>query len=244
MLRAGTIRQFWGGTVPKAAARKTEVKQAAAPTKNAKANTVSTEPTYAHSLPYLTLMVARDPAVHADLRLNRKQVAGVKAAVAQVDGPLWQLRGVPVARCGDKLEALLAQLQTGLKDSLTSAQLKRLNQIVRQSIGWNSVMTPEVLQQLQLSDDELDQLKSAVDEIEQKRAQVKRDGMRLTKAEEARMAEDQTASVYKFLSTKQKADLSEMVGKPFDIEKLKQIGCTAPELRGDRHLDQLGAADA
>jgi thiol-disulfide isomerase/thioredoxin len=218
-----------GGADPKGTiGNATDVKRAAskaAAAKNAKADGIST-------LAYLTLMVARDPAVHADLRLTRKQLAGVKAAVAQVDGPLWQLRGVPVEKCGDKLQALLAQLQNGLKDSLTSAQLKRLNQIVRQSIGWTSVMTPEVLQQLQLSDDQLDKLKSAVDEIEQKRAQVKRDGMRLTKAEEARMAEDQTSAVYKFLTTKQKLDLSEMIGKPFDIEKLKQIGCAAPELRG------------
>jgi len=108
-------------TVLKGAVSKGIASKGAAP-KGSKAEASAEDPTRTMALPYLTLMLARDPAVQADLRLTRKQAAGVQAAVAQVDGPLWQLHDVPVQQCGDKLNALLAQLQKGLKDSLTAAQ--------------------------------------------------------------------------------------------------------------------------
>ncbi|MDB5338250.1 MAG: hypothetical protein JWN70_3869, partial [Planctomycetaceae bacterium] len=52
------------------------------------------------SLPYLTLMLARDPSVHEELDLNPTQLDKVNAAIASVDQPLWLLRDIPVEKSG------------------------------------------------------------------------------------------------------------------------------------------------
>jgi len=92
-------------------------------------------------------------------------------------------------------------------------------------------LSPAVAQPLRLTDDQLAGLRSVIDEIEQKQAQVRKDGVTLSKAEQTRAQAAETASVYKLLSEKQQADLSELIGKPFDGSRLKMIYCAAPELR-------------
>ncbi len=47
---------------------------------------------------YVTSMLARDAAIHAELNLNPRQLEAVRATVAKVDQPLWRLRDVPPER--------------------------------------------------------------------------------------------------------------------------------------------------
>src|SRR5207244_4412821 len=112
--------------------------------------------------PYLTVMLARDPAIQAEIHLSRKQLAGVKAAVALVDEPLWLLRDVPVKQCGDKLDSLLARFQKELKQTLTSAQLDRLNQIILQARGYKALLSLEFVDRLRLSAGQVQQLREIV----------------------------------------------------------------------------------
>ena len=64
---------------------------------------------------YLTLTLARDPAVHAELGLSAHEEQAARAAVAEVDNPLWQLRDVPLAQSSAKLEELRAKLASERK---------------------------------------------------------------------------------------------------------------------------------
>ena len=75
------------------------------------------------AVPYLTLAIARDPSVHAELGLKPKQMEAVNSAIADVDESFWQMRDIPVSKCAEQLDSLLGRLQQGLKKELTAAQL-------------------------------------------------------------------------------------------------------------------------
>ena len=164
------------------------------------------------SVAYVTLMLARDPAVHSELQLKRKQIDELSAAVAEVDQPLWLLRDVPIAKSAPELDVLLAKFQKQLNRILTSAQRDRLNEIILQARGYKALVSPAQSQQLKLSNKQIEQLRQAL-------SQAKSDDATLS------------SKVVGILSSEQQAELSSMVGKPFDLNRVLRIHCTAPELR-------------
>ncbi len=178
---------------------------------------------------FLTLMLARDPAIHDDLRLSREQRRLVDGAVLQVDQPMWLLRDVPLDKCKDQLHGLLGQLRELLKKAFKEEQLTRFDQIVAQARGYRALSSDDVAGKLNLSDEQrkvvnatlLAQTASAA--LPSKPA-AKQGG----KKGEPNLAE----SVQALLSDEQQAVLAEQWGPTFDFRKVKQIGCNAPELRG------------
>ena len=114
------------------------------------------------SVAYVTLMLARDPAVQSELKLQRKQIDELSAAVAEVDQPMWVLRDVPIAKSAPELDVLLAKLQKQLNRILTTAQRDRLNEIILQARGYKALVSPDVSQRLKLSDKQIEQLRQAL----------------------------------------------------------------------------------
>jgi thiol-disulfide isomerase/thioredoxin len=161
---------------------------------------------------YVALMLARDPAVHNELGLDRRQVEAILAAVAAVDQPLWLLRDVPVPKCADKLEALRGQLRQGLDAALSAEQRQRFDQLVMQARGAKALVAPDVDARLQLSDAQREQLKQIV--------------------AESRQGTLDSQKVVAVLSPEQQATLGTMFGRRFDLGGVSQIGCIAPQLRG------------
>jgi thiol-disulfide isomerase/thioredoxin len=161
---------------------------------------------------YVTLMLARDPAVHAELGLDAKQVKAVQAAVAAVDHPLWVLRDVPVPKCADKLEELRRQLHTALEAALAPEQLQRFDQLVIQARGSKALVAPDVRERLHLSDEQFARLKQVVFETKQGTLDSQK--------------------VLALLSPEQQGTLAALFGKRFDLGRVTQVGTVAPELRG------------
>lgn len=161
---------------------------------------------------YLTLMLARDRVVHAELGLDRRQIEAVQAAVAEVDHPLWLLRDVPVPKCADKLEALRLQLRKGLDTALSAEQVARFDQLLMQARGAKALVAPDVVERLQLSDKQRERLKQIV--------------------AEAKGGTLDSKKVVAVLSAEQQAALATMFGRQFDLSRVSHIGCIAPEFRG------------
>jgi thiol-disulfide isomerase/thioredoxin len=161
---------------------------------------------------YVTLMLARDPAIQSELKLQRMQIDQLSAAVAEVDQPMWVLRDVPIAKSAPELDILLAKFQKHLNRILTAAQRDRLNGVILQARGYKALTSPDVSQRLKLSDKQIGQLKQAL-------SQAKTDDTTLSK------------KVLDLLSSDQQAELSVMAGKPFDLNRVLRVQCTAPELR-------------
>jgi thiol-disulfide isomerase/thioredoxin len=160
---------------------------------------------------YVALMLARDKVVHAELGLNPKQIDAVQSAVAQVDQPLWLLRDVPVPKCADKLESLHRELRGGLEPALTTEQLRRFDQLVMQARGAKALVAPDVAGQLQLTAEQRGIFQQILSETKQGSLDMKK--------------------VVAVLTPDQQAKLVTMFGKRFDLGRVSQIGCMAPELR-------------
>lgn len=187
------------------------------------------------AVPYLTLALVRDPSVHAELGLKPKQVEAVQAAVAEVDEPLWQIRDVSVKTVGDQLDGLLRKLRQRLKAELTASQLDRLDQIILQARGWKALVSSEISQRLALSSDQVSRLRTALaDSIKEREATEKEvAGQSASNQEQARarLRKSETKRITDILSTKQQNEYSNLLGKQFDLSRVMQVGCVAPELR-------------
>jgi thiol-disulfide isomerase/thioredoxin len=168
-------------------------------------------PVAAPALAYPAVMLARDPAVQGELQLSDQQTDAVNDAVAEIDQPLWVLRDVPAAKGGDRLDQLLSKFQRRLQDSLTPAQLDRLNELVLRVRGYKALASPDVAKRLKLSQQQIGRIQRLLTDAEPKQADPKK-----------------TLAI---LSTQQQATFSQLVGKPFDLDRVTWVGVIAPELR-------------
>ncbi len=187
------------------------------------------------TVPYLTLALVRDPSVHAELGLKPKQVGDVQAAIAEVDESFWQLRDVPVKKCAAQLDSLKSKLQQRLKRDLTATQIERLDQIILQARGWKALVSPEVSERLKFSSDQVSKLKTVLADATKEREAVEKTitGQSAASQEQARV-KLRTAETKRFtdvLSTKQQTEYGSLLGKAFDLSRVMQVGCVAPELR-------------
>jgi len=185
---------------------------------------------------YVTLALARDPAIHAELKLSTAQIARVLSAVARVDEPLWQLRDVPVKTAGPRLEELRTTLHEQLQKELSREQQDRFRQLVLQARGWKALLAADVHPQLNLTDSQRDRIRTAIAEATQQRQQVEQDLAGQTPAEQVktreRLRKDETLSIAGVLTDKQQNSYTRILGKAFDFTRVTQVGCIAPELRG------------
>ncbi len=160
---------------------------------------------------YVTLMMARDPAVQSELKLTAAQLTAVKAAIAEVDQPFWQLRDVPPQKCAEKLDAGLLKLRARLAKAMTPDQLIRFDQLVMQARGARALVAPDVRQRLKLGEVQV----AKIDELV---AGTKEGGL-------------DSQQVMALLTPEQQSQLTTMFGPQFDLSRVTRVGCMAPEIR-------------
>lgn len=187
------------------------------------------------ALPYLLLRLVRDESLQKELNLTSEQKEKLQAVIAEVDEPLWRLRDVPVDKCSDQLDLHLSRLQSGLKATLTPPQQSRLDQILLQARSWRALVTPEFSERLKLSKDQVVQLQARLAAIIQKREETEKSLASLPVAnQDAARSQSRKAESKKLasvLTAKQQAELSQLLGQPFNLDRVTQVGCIAPELR-------------
>lgn len=186
------------------------------------------------ALPYILVMMVRDPAVQTELQLKPKQVDDVRAAIAEVDETMWQIRDVPIQTTASRLEEIHIQLRSRMEASLTKSQLTRLDQIVFQARGHKALVAPDTAGRLQLSADQTAKLKTILQETlaERETAEKGKPSPAERGRTHARTQKAEAKRVLDVLSTKQETELFAMTGKLFEMNRLRRIHCLAPEVRG------------
>ena len=187
------------------------------------------------AVPFLTLGLIRDPAVHSELGLDTKQISGVQTAIAQVDQPFWRLRDIPVKDCSKELDTLLTNLRRSLKLELNSRQFERFEQLILQARNWKAVVTPDVAERLKLSTDQVSRLRALLADVPRQREENEKTLIGLSAAnQEAARNKQLKLESKKFaevLTSQQQAQLGQLLGKPFDLDRVTKVGCVAPEMQ-------------
>ena len=198
------------------------------------AKSLELPPAIQHELPapaYVTLMLVRDQSVHEELNLNGEQLTKVKAAIAEVDEPLWVLRDTPLDKCGEQVDSLLKQLRQQVQAGITAEQWTRLEQIILQARGFKALRSPEIRDALNITDGQLARIQKILDG-KAPTPKMKPDKEQTTQktAKKTTKAVD-PEKVYSILSDDQRTRLLEMFGKPFNLNQVTEIGCVAPDFR-------------
>lgn len=187
------------------------------------------------AVPYVTLALARDAAVHAELGLDARQVARVTEMIADVDESFWRLRDVPVKTCGDQLDKLQARLLASMERELSKKQLDRFQQIVLQRRSWKALAGPDLVEALSLTADQTSRLRVALKESLKERESFEKGlaGRPAAEQEQARRKQRdvETRRFTGVLTARQQENYRSRLGAPFDFTKVMIVGCVAPEFR-------------
>lgn len=185
---------------------------------------------------YVTLALIRDTSIHQELKLTPGQVKAVTASIALVDEPFWQLRDVPLQKAAPRIEELFATLQEQLRKDLDPPQRDRLAELILQARGWKALRSPDMAQTLKLSAEQVAKFDVAIPEMVRERQAAEKEMSGQSAAQQGRAREQRNKSesrqVTAILTSRQQAEYTRLLGKPFDFSKIIQVGCLAPELRG------------
>lgn len=184
-------------------------------------------------IPHPSTMLLRSPLVHRELGLRPEQVGAVTAAVDEVDQPLWRLRNFPAERRNAPAERLLEQLDAKLTTILSPQQRKRLDQLTLQAQGLQGIMEPEVADELHLSIGQVQRMQEVVTTLTQELARIQQSGVTARELVRVRTLQSQAErKALAVLDRDQQRTLRFLTGRGFNLSRIRQRACRAPELRG------------
>lgn len=160
----------------------------------------------------MTMLMHAEP-VRRELGLSEEQAAAVKAAVEEVELPLWRLRDLPAAERSRGADPLLRSLRTELNAALTRAQSERFDQLVLQAYGARAVFAPRVAAAIQLSSGQKERLQAILSS-----------SIRMSDRTEVER------NMLSVLGPPQRQTLVSLMGTPFDLATVRPVASRAPEL--------------
>jgi hypothetical protein len=160
------------------------------------------------------LMLLAQKSVQEDLKLSDDQVQKVQAAAQK------QQEAFGETKSGNKIEEAAKQADKEMAAVLTAEQRKRLKEILLQTGGIDTFLSPEVIKELGLT-------KEQQEEIGSMRERAARDAQAVPKAGKKRgdvrvrymaLSKEATVKVVAMLMPEQKEKWQKMTGKPFQGE--------------------------
>ena len=182
--------------------------------------------------PYLILV--RDPAVHADLKLTTLQRQQVKTLTDQLDIPMWKMRGLRKEAGFAELHRLIGITDTQLSRILTPTQKTRFHQIVLRAQRLEGLFREEVAELLSITMQQHSELRSMIATTQEKLTELnsrksqgaEADAIQIEMAAVNRKANDRLQEI---LSNQQRDEWSKLLGPDFDLKKLGDVRYKAPE---------------
>jgi hypothetical protein len=180
------------------------------------------------------LFLVRDPGVQADLKMQEDQKKAVRHLLDDIDGPLWLLRDTTPEEGGERVQALIAKVKSGLNGVLKPDQLKRLDQIVLQAQGPEALCLPGVAQRLSLSNDKKKEIRETIEsrrkELQELSEQVKKGTEKDPQEKVAKIRAAEQEQLLLILTDTQQKIWAAMLGKSIDLSKVEISNIKAPEI--------------
>jgi len=161
------------------------------------------------------ICLVRSEAVQQALQLSHDQRQDVARLVDQVEYPLFLLRDQSLDTQREHLTSISQQIDESLRATLTAPQRRRFAEILLRAQGWPAVVSTANAAALKLSPKQVADMRRILAEA----AENKSAGPALDK------------KISKLLTPEQLAGLAQLTGEPFDLSRVPQVACRAPELR-------------
>lgn len=188
---------------------------------------------YVGNDPYWILI--HEPAVIAELKLNRDQAASLQKLTDELDLKFFPLRNMPEDEARRGVADVTAKARDEVERILTTAQRKRLSEILLQRQGSDALLQPEVATKLRYTSTQRDKIediistmKSAVEEL-RKGSNGGASGDQLDR-KLRNVQSDQQKKLLEVLKPAQRTAFQSLFGPAFDLSKLGRPAFKAPEL--------------
>ncbi len=183
------------------------------------------------------------PLIHAaevqtELGLSADQVKALEASLAEIDGPWWRARNLPIPEQRKVVADLEARLLQQLSIQLPDEIVRRIQQLELQLQTSRLLLRPDVAKFLELTPPQIAEIDSMISDTEkvsseiEKLSQTNKDPAIFEKAQqrltEARKIEIQDSQ--DTLKPAQRQKLTQVLGTLFDFSKCERIYPLAPEL--------------
>jgi len=186
--------------------------------------------------PYL-LQLIRDDAVYEELRLSDAKIARVREAIAEVDPRWWVSRILPAERQSSEISQLTQILLNRLRTILDEDELNRLNQLYCQANGSRMVRLDDVAAALDLTRTQRQSFEKLFDETDAEMLAIQKDlNDKTINAEQANREiateqRNEQLALFDILTPEQETRLGSLIGKTFDLGKIKRTFPRAPEFQ-------------
>ena len=191
------------------------------------------DPSSAETITY-SLLLMRDSAVRAELKLLPKQATALDALIAEVEYPMFVAREASAQDREAALASIKETWRPRLESTLTAPQRARLDQLVFQARGSAALVSPEIVAHLSLSDHQIAQITkirtetAAVDPAKKASAARRANSQSVSGG---KRNTDGSGAILAVLNDPQRTMLDDLRGKPFDLSGVKWVATAAPELR-------------
>lgn len=166
-------------------------------------------------IPHPITMLLRADAVRRELDLSVEQTTAVERAVEEAELPLWRLRDLPAQERDRAAGPVVEMLRTRLRSVLANRQLDRLDQLVVQAEGIRAILAPRVAGALKLT-----------------AGQQERVGTILGSPAHGADGVEAERRARAVLTLPQQNALASLMGVSFDLSRVPQVVCKAPEVQG------------
>lgn len=183
--------------------------------------------------------LVRMEAVRTEIGLTQEQAEKVREVAASVGGGrgqgarqnLQDMTDAERRQWREDMEARTAEMEKKLGEVLSADQMKRLRQIQVQAMGTRALMSPNVVKELSITEEQQEKMRTASREAMQG-TRGGGAGQRPDREAMAAAMEKANAAMLDVLTADQKAKFEELKGKPFDVAQLRGEGAGRP--RGGR----------
>jgi len=184
-------------------------------------------------IPHPRTILLRAPGVHKELGLRDAQHSALQVVLDEVDPALWRLRDLPAEKRNEPAARLLQQLNEKVTQILSEPQRARLDQLTLQARGIQVLLEPEVSDRLELSAVQVQQMRDVMTTLAQQVAALQRGGVTAREMAQAHILQNQAErNAVALLERQQQRRFRTLTGRPFDLARMRQRACRAPELRG------------
>ena len=185
------------------------------------------------SIPHPLTVLLRDASVREELALRPDQIRALEAELDRVEPALWQLRDIPADERNGRTGDLVKNLRERVTAVLTGKQSERIDQLLVQARGIQGLLDPDVMRKLRLSVGQVQRMEEIVGTLEQELVALQRRTRGAYNVGRARAIQSSANQrVVSLLDRRQQAKLRGLMGSTFDLSRVRQVACRAPELRG------------